>query len=86
MLGKAASDGFYIKKYFTFWVIFSKIRPINRGIVPIGRTAVSKTDGCEFESCYPCQILEGLAEMLGLFLFHVLSCNVFRYLGLILIA
>ncbi len=25
-----------------------------RGIVPIGRTAVSKTDGWEFESLYPC--------------------------------
>ena len=27
---------------------------IFRGIVPIGRTAVSKTDGWEFESLYPC--------------------------------
>ena len=32
------------------------MRLVNRGIVPIGRTAVSKTDGCEFESCYPCHI------------------------------
>ncbi len=28
-----------------------------RGIVPIGRTAVSKTDGWGFESLCPCQFL-----------------------------
>ena len=28
-----------------------------RGVVPIGRTAVSKTDGCGFESCRPCHFL-----------------------------
>ena len=28
-----------------------------RGVVPIGRTAVSKTDGYGFESCRPCHFL-----------------------------
>ncbi len=28
--------------------------PLCRGVVPIGRTAVSKTDGWEFESLRPC--------------------------------
>ncbi len=32
--------------------------PLCRGVVPIGRTAVSKTDGWEFESLRPCQFLQ----------------------------
>ncbi len=59
------------------------MRFVNRGVVPIGRTAVSKTDGWEFESLHPCQIPEGLAEMLGLCFLHNL---LFFYLHLFILS
>jgi hypothetical protein len=31
-----------------------------RGVVPIGRTAVSKTDGWGFESLHPCQVWQNI--------------------------
>ena len=34
--------------------LFKSILNHCRGVVPIGRTAVSKTDGWEFESLHPC--------------------------------
>ena len=59
---KAAVEHIRHKKSFTFERCFSIMPLVNRGVVPIGRTAVSKTDGCGFESCHPCQIKQRLAQ------------------------
>ncbi len=43
----------------------SIIQPFSRGVVPIGRTAVSKTDGWGFESLHPCHFIGKNVPFLG---------------------
>ena len=49
-----AEQLFILNLSLYLWLGISIIRIRCRGVVPIGRTAVSKTDGWEFESLHPC--------------------------------